>query len=475
MPAQLVADPQRPLEVQPAAHGPARPARSSTASRRRRPPRTSRPRPRPRSGSSRRRRSRRRPGCCPRPAKASRSRAACRRPAPSGVEAADRADRGDDAGEHVRPSRTSVSMSAPSARISVADEPRHRRRATRPERRRRRPPVAAHDRRAHGTRRSGPRARRAARRRRSARPPPPAAASARPRPARPAPPPRSMPGSAAGTAISRTPRLAQRRGPLGVGAGRVQEPGRHVARGGDHARHQPGPQVRVGDDAQVRAAPEAGDAAGQLGVVGLHRADADHAPPSCCARSACAARRASGPVIHWLSPLRVAIRPSSVVASFSVTIGRPCRTRVRKPCCSASASACEHAGHHLDPGRPRAGRCRRRSPSDRDRRRRPRPGARPPPPARRRKAASARDGARLERDVGGGPARGLAGHRPARPLRMRPPARRRDAAPGRRPPRIVAHQHAPHGRIRPGAAEPTPGQRERRPHVLRASSASQPM
>jgi len=42
-------------------------------------------------------------------------------------------------------------------------------------------------------------------------------------------------------------------------------------------------------------------------------------------------RRASGPVIHWLSPLAVAIRPSNELASFSVTIGRPRVTRLRKP------------------------------------------------------------------------------------------------------------------------------------------------
>ena len=67
---------------------------------------------------------------------------------------------------------------------------------------------------------------------------------------------------------------------------------------------------------------EARDAAGQLRVVGQHGADADHhrvVPAAQRVRRA----RAAPPVIHWLSPAWVAIRPSSVDASFSVTSGRP--------------------------------------------------------------------------------------------------------------------------------------------------------
>ena len=59
---------------------------------------------------------------------------------------------------------------------------------------------------------------------------------------------------------------------------------------------------------------------------------------SCRPRSACAMRRAGVPVIHWLSPLLVAIRPSSVVASFSVTSGRPARMRWVKPASTSCAS-----------------------------------------------------------------------------------------------------------------------------------------
>ena len=50
-------------------------------------------------------------------------------------------------------------------------------------------------------------------------------------------------------------------------------------------------------------------------------------------------RRASGPVIHRLSPVRVAIRPSSVAASLSRTCGRPRSIRQRKPRLTARASS----------------------------------------------------------------------------------------------------------------------------------------
>jgi len=60
---------------------------------------------------------------------------------------------------------------------------------------------------------------------------------------------------------------------------------------------------------------------------------------SCRARSAWTARRASGPVIQRLSPAPVAMRPSRVVASFSVTSGSPASIRRKKPAFSARASA----------------------------------------------------------------------------------------------------------------------------------------
>jgi hypothetical protein len=49
------------------------------------------------------------------------------------------------------------------------------------------------------------------------------------------------------------------------------------------------------------------------------------------ARSTWAWARARSPVIQRLAPSAIAIRPSSEVASFSVTRGRPLRTRIRNP------------------------------------------------------------------------------------------------------------------------------------------------
>ena len=47
-------------------------------------------------------------------------------------------------------------------------------------------------------------------------------------------------------------------------------------------------------------------------------------------RSRCAHCRAVGPLIHWLSPLLKAVRPSRPIAHLSVPQGRPVRTRCRK-------------------------------------------------------------------------------------------------------------------------------------------------
>ncbi|MNN32954.1 hypothetical protein D3C81_1466910 [compost metagenome] len=49
------------------------------------------------------------------------------------------------------------------------------------------------------------------------------------------------------------------------------------------------------------------------------------------ARKRCTAERAAGPVIHWLSPLAMAVRPSRLMASLARTNGTPCSMRLRKP------------------------------------------------------------------------------------------------------------------------------------------------
>ncbi len=60
---------------------------------------------------------------------------------------------------------------------------------------------------------------------------------------------------------------------------------------------------------------------------------------SCRPRKACAMRRAGSAVIQRLSPLCVAMRPSSVEASFSVTSGRRCSSRETNPAAMSEASA----------------------------------------------------------------------------------------------------------------------------------------
>ncbi|MNF73400.1 hypothetical protein D3C84_553990 [compost metagenome] len=56
------------------------------------------------------------------------------------------------------------------------------------------------------------------------------------------------------------------------------------------------------------------------------------------ARRRCTAARAAGPVIHWLSPLAMAVRPSRLIASLTRTYGRPRSMRLMKPTFSSRAS-----------------------------------------------------------------------------------------------------------------------------------------
>ena len=88
---------------------------------------------------------------------------------------------------------------------------------------------------------------------------------------------------------------------------------------------------------------------------------------SCRPRSACAARRAASPVIQRLSPRCVAIRPSSVEASFSVTSGRPRRHASAKPGRRLRRPRPQHALVDRDAGRAQPGDARRRPPAGRDR------------------------------------------------------------------------------------------------------------
>ena len=57
------------------------------------------------------------------------------------------------------------------------------------------------------------------------------------------------------------------------------------------------------------------------------------------ARSRCTSSRAAGPVIHWLSPLVIAVAPSRLAATLARTNGRPRVTRLMKPSFRARAAA----------------------------------------------------------------------------------------------------------------------------------------
>ena len=72
---------------------------------------------------------------------------------------------------------------------------------------------------------------------------------------------------------------------------------------------------------------------------------------SLCARSRWTWRRASSPVIHWLSPDGSAILPSIDSASFSVIRGRPSSSRVSQPASDRLRGLAADAESHLNPRR----------------------------------------------------------------------------------------------------------------------------
>ena len=118
-----------------------------------------------------------------------------------------------------------------------------------------------------------------------------------------------------GVPVKVEPRLAGSvRADHQVGTAVPSRPGRGSAAdaGGRRARRGPedGPPGPGSRHVQARIVGQRGAGADQDRVV--------------VARSRWRPARASAPVIHWLSPSAVAIRPSSVVASLSVTSGRPC-------------------------------------------------------------------------------------------------------------------------------------------------------
>lgn len=182
------------------------------------------------------------------------------------------------------------------------------------------------------------------------------------------------------------------------------------------------------------------------------------------ARSRWARARAVSPVIQRLSPACVASRPSSVVASFSVTSGRPSRMRRKKPALSAAASSAQTPVSTETP----AARSR----------------ASPPPETRGSGSSKRHDdagdarlgegvgagrrappmAARLEADIGGRAPRGLPGTREGLGLAMRAPAR---LGPAASHDASVLDDDAADGGVRPDRAEAAPRERQRRPHVTK--------
>ena len=179
------------------------------------------------------------------------------------------------------------------------------------------------------------------------------------------------------------------------------------------------------------------------------------------ARSRCPRSRAAGPVIQRLSPDAVAMRPSRLVASFSVTSGRPSRTRLEEPGIDlgrlrlAEPDIDRQPGlaqpRHAAAGDPRVGVLDRDHHPRAPRRR----------SARRRRAACGPSGSTVR-----------ASHRRWRPGRRAGPGqapRSRHAA-GRpagssrgRPPALLDDDAADR-RVRPDIAEPAPRQRQARAH-----------
>ena len=181
--------------------------------------------------------------------------------------------------------------------------------------------------------------------------------------------------------------------------------------------------------------------------------------------------RAASPVIQRLSPAVVAIRPSSEVASFSATNGRPFgdarqeagvevsrlrrRARPSPPRCRPRAASRSRGRRRAgrDPRwRQRSARCRRRS-------------------APRRRAASCRDGSRVR-----------ASHRPCRRARASPAIFSASVSACGRPPRLGAaaaddvavriDDHAADGGIGPGLSQIARRQRQGGAHVLEIGAST---
>ncbi len=135
---------------------------------------------------------------------------------------------------------------------------------------------------------------------------------------------RSTPTSRPGRPHHRHARhRAGRRVRSGSPPSRASDPGRRLPRRRDQPRRQPGAQVAVGHHAHHRGRLEPGNAAGQVRVVGQHRANAGHhrvMPPA--QRVGHAARRLAGDPFALAARAWRCGRPASRRASASPAAGR---------------------------------------------------------------------------------------------------------------------------------------------------------
>ena len=190
-------------------------------------------------------------------------------------------------------------------------------------------------------------------------------------------------------------RLHARRAAAGAPARRDAQHRRRAA--ADRASRLPArePAAPVEHHAQRQAlGRRLGVARQQLGIVGERRAAADGDGVALARASRARAARLSGDEIQRLSPVLVAVRPSSVAASLSSTNGRPWTTCVRKRRVLAARPRLVVAAGQLDlDARPRAAaRAPGRRPRGSDRRSRTRRARCRPRSARRRTAAGGRGG-----------------------------------------------------------------------------------
>ena len=106
--------------------------------------------------------------------------------------------------------------------------------------------------------------------------------------------------------------------------------------------------------------PSSSGAHRQTRAIGQHRIGAGQHHAGAGTQALHRRARAAGPVIHWLSPLAMAVRPSRLIASLTRTNGKPCSMRLMKPTFKLARLAFQHAALHVryrPPGQTRSNHC----------------------------------------------------------------------------------------------------------------------